>query len=105
MEELLALLGVGLGVGLGPGVVRAVGRGLVALASARGPAVDGYAHVARGHTWYLHRRVLTLPSGRERRLFYFAREARPAELVDRLPAGFLVVENSRTGVPLLKRSD
>jgi hypothetical protein len=131
MEELLAFVGASLGVSLGLGLVRAVGRGLAAIVPAPGPqgaralplgslagpkvdpasrvtqasGVGGYTHVSRRQTWYLHGRTLLLPGRRERRIFYFAREPRPGELLDQVPAGYQVVENSRTGMRLLKRSD
>lgn len=53
----------------------------------------GYTHKnSRGVTYYLHTR-----GGK---LFFFSKN--PADSVD-LPDGLMVVENERTGLPLVKR--
>lgn len=57
-----------------------------------------------GETYYLHSREVTLRGGRKQRIFFFAREVKDGALDD-LPAGMAVMENSRTGLPMLKRED
>lgn len=62
-----------------------------------------YQHTnSKGQAYYLHSKNVRLRSGREQRIFFFAREARPGA-VDELPDGYMVVENKRTGLPILKR--
>ncbi len=52
----------------------------------------GYEHTnSKGQRYYLHQRG---------RLFYFSKDS--ASSID-LPEGFAVVENQRTGLPMLKR--
>lgn len=62
-----------------------------------------YKHTnTKGINYYLHSKDVRLRSGRSQRIYYFARETRP-EAVDQVPEGFVVVENKRTGLPVLKR--
>jgi hypothetical protein len=64
-----------------------------------------YSHKnSKGQTYYLHGKDVTLQGGRKQRIHYFAREAKGAEALDSVPAGYEVIENSRTGLPFLKRS-
>jgi len=39
----------------------------------------------------------------KQRIFYFAGEVKP-EAIDSLPAGYTVGENSKTGLPILKKA-
>lgn len=55
-----------------------------------------------GKTFYLHGREQTLKGGQKVMLYYFGSEAKAGAL-DALPAGYIVSENSRTGLPLLKK--
>lgn len=55
-----------------------------------------------GKTFYLHGREQTLKGGQKVMLYYFGGEAKAGAL-DALPAGYIVSENSRTGLPLLKK--
>ena len=55
-----------------------------------------------GQTYYLHTRRVTLRGGREQTIYYFAKD-RGAGAMDALPAGYVVSENTRTGLPLLKK--
>ncbi len=55
-----------------------------------------------GKTYYLHQREQELKGGRKVTLFFFGGEAK-AGAIDALPAGYVVVENERTGLPLLKK--
>lgn len=52
----------------------------------------GYSHRnKKGNVYYLHKKG---------RLFFFSREARGS--ID-LPSGFTVIENKKTGLPMLKK--
>lgn len=55
-----------------------------------------------GKTYYLHSKEVTLKGGRKQRIFYFAGEVKEGAL-DELPDGYMVSENSRTGLPMLKK--
>lgn len=55
-----------------------------------------------GKTYFLHARLQELKGGKKVTLYYFAGVA--GELaIDALPAGYVVSENERTGLPLLKK--
>jgi len=56
-----------------------------------------------GETYYLHSKDVTLRGGRKQTIYYFARKA-GANALDKLPAGYTVVHNKRTGLPMLKKS-
>jgi len=63
-----------------------------------------YSHKnSKGQTYYLHGKEVTLQGGRKQKIHYFAREPKPGEALDTIPAGHEVVENPRTGLPFLKR--
>lgn len=55
-----------------------------------------------GKTYYLHSKDVELKGGRKQRIFYFAGEASKGSL-DALPAGYEVIENARTGLPMLRK--
>ena len=55
-----------------------------------------------GKTYYLHSKDVTLKGGREQRIYYFAGEIKEGVL-DELPSGYVVTENERTGLPMLKK--
>lgn len=55
-----------------------------------------------GKTYILHSRVTVLKGGREQRIFFFAGEAKEGA-IDALPDGYMVSENERTGLPILKK--
>jgi YHS domain-containing protein len=55
-----------------------------------------------GKTYYLHTKEVKLAGGRLQRIYYFAGTEGPNTL-DALPEGFEVMENSRTGLPMLRR--
>lgn len=58
---------------------------------------------SKGQTYYLHSRDVKLKgSGKTQRIYFFAREERSGSLDD-LPSGYTVVENKKTGLPVLKR--
>lgn len=56
-----------------------------------------------GKTYFLHHRRQPLKGGKEVTLYYFAGVAGEGAL-DALPLGYVVSENDRTGLPLLKKS-
>jgi hypothetical protein len=105
VDELIAIIGLGLGASLGlslvRGIVRAFEGGPTPTRGSR--ASSAYRYSTGGQTWYLHARSPAAPGRRKLRVFYFAREQRPAESVPELPPGFEVMLNPRTGMPLLKR--
>lgn len=55
-----------------------------------------------GRTYFLHARVQKLKGGQEVTLYYFAGTVGEGVL-DALPAGYVVSENEKTGLPLLKK--
>ncbi|HJM68775.1 MAG TPA: hypothetical protein QGF02_02395 [Candidatus Babeliales bacterium] len=55
-----------------------------------------------GKTYYLHSKEVKLAGGRMQRIFYFAGDERP-NVLDALPDGYKVIENARTGLPMLKK--
>ena len=62
-----------------------------------------FTHVnSKGQTYYLHQRDVTLKGGRVQRIYFFAREVKDGA-IDALPDGYIVVENPRTGLPILKK--
>ena len=62
-----------------------------------------YTHQnSKGDTYYLHSREVTLRGGRQQRIFFFARSEKEGTL-DELPEGYMVIENKRTGLPMLKK--
>lgn len=64
-----------------------------------------YQHVnSKGQTYYLHAKDVVLRGGRQQRIYYFARDVRPGEAIDSVPAGYSVVENPRNGFLALRRS-
>lgn len=62
-----------------------------------------YNHTnSKGQTYILHQRDVILKGGREQRIYFFAREVKEGA-IDALPEGYIVVENPRTGLPILKK--
>ncbi|MEQ1852817.1 MAG: hypothetical protein ABMA01_14660 [Chthoniobacteraceae bacterium] len=55
-----------------------------------------------GKTYYLHARLQQLKGGREVTLYYFGGEAK-AGAIDAIPDGMEVMENERTGLPMLRK--
>lgn len=55
-----------------------------------------------GKTYFLHERRQKLKGGQEVTLYFFA--GQPGDgAIDALPIGYEVSENSKTGLPLLKK--
>lgn len=62
-----------------------------------------YQHTnSKGQQYYLHMRDVTLKGGRVQRIYFFGREVKDGA-IDALPEGYVVVENARTGLPILKK--
>ncbi|MEX1120033.1 MAG: hypothetical protein WEB60_14700 [Terrimicrobiaceae bacterium] len=64
----------------------------------------GYSVASKksGKTYFLHQRHQKLKGGQEVTLYFFA--GQPGEgAIDALPTGYIVSENERTGLPLLKK--
>lgn len=55
-----------------------------------------------GKNYFLHSKDVILKGGRKQRIFYFAGEVKEGSLND-LPAGYEVMENKRTGLPMLRK--
>jgi len=61
-----------------------------------------YAHKnSKGATYYLHSKEVELKGGRKQVIYYFGKEIKAGAL-DAIPAGKTVVENPKTGLPMLK---
>ncbi len=56
-----------------------------------------------GKTYYLHSKVVKLAGGRKQKIYFFAGEVRSNAAVDKLPPGYEVTENKRTGLPMLRK--
>lgn len=64
-----------------------------------------FAHTnSKGQQYFLHMKDVTLKGGRVQRIYFFAREVKPEGSQDSLPVGYQVVENARTGLPILKKA-
>ena len=62
-----------------------------------------YTHEnSRGQTYYLHSRVTNLRGGRQQRIYFFAKTIKDGA-IEAVPDGYIVSENQRTGLPLLKK--
>jgi len=57
---------------------------------------------SKGQEYFLHGKMVTLRGGRQQQIYYFAREVK-ADALDALPEGYMVTENKRTGLPMLKK--
>jgi hypothetical protein len=56
-----------------------------------------------GVEYFLHSKDVTLRGGRKVTIYYFAKQAGPNAL-DEIPAGYETMENSRTGLPMLRKT-
>lgn len=56
-----------------------------------------------GKTYFLHSKSVTLRGGRQQVIYYFATDVRDGAL-DEVPAGYAVMENARTGLPMLRKA-
>ena len=65
---------------------------------------DAYSYTnAKGQTYYLHTKEVTLKNGKIQRIYFFARDVRPGSL-PAVPAGYEVMETKRTNMPVLKKA-
>ena len=55
-----------------------------------------------GKTYFLHQRHQELKGGQKVTLYYFGGEAKEGA-IDAVPAGMEVIENERTGLPMLRK--
>ncbi len=55
-----------------------------------------------GKTYFLHTKEVTLAGNRKQKIFYFAGEEKAGSL-NELPAGYEVMENKKTGLPMLRK--
>ena len=63
-----------------------------------------YAHTnSKGTTYFLHSKLVTLRGGRKQNIYYFAKEEKEEGGLEAVPEGMIVVENKKTGLPMLKR--
>jgi hypothetical protein len=58
---------------------------------------------SKGQQYFLHMKDVTLKGGRLQRIYFFARDVREGA-VEELPAGYESVENPKTGLLVLKKS-
>jgi hypothetical protein len=56
-----------------------------------------------GKTYYLHSKDVKLKGDRIQTIYYFAGEVKKNAL-NELPKGYKVIENKRTGLPMLKKA-
>jgi hypothetical protein len=56
-----------------------------------------------GKSYYLNTKEVLLRGGRKQRIFYFASDLR-AGAPTSIPAGYEVIENARTGLPMLRKA-
>jgi len=56
-----------------------------------------------GKMYYLHTKEVQLNPTRKQRIYYFGGDIDKANAVDALPAGYEVIENARTGLPMLRK--
>ena len=59
---------------------------------------------SKGQTYFLHTKEVTLKGGRLQRIYYFAKAVKPEDSIDAMPNGYQVSENTRTGLPMLKKA-
>jgi hypothetical protein len=65
-----------------------------------------YAHTnSKGQQYFLHMKDVQLKGGRIQRIHFFAKVPNNPKGTpeDVLPAGYIVIENARTGLPVLKK--
>lgn len=52
--------------------------------------------------YYLHSKEVKLAGGRLQKIYYFAGEV-GSNAINQLPAGYEVIENAKTGLPMLRK--
>lgn len=63
-----------------------------------------YKSKKSGKTYYLHSKDVSLRGGRKSVIYFFAGKIKTDEVLSKLPPGKEIVENPRTGLPMLKKS-
>jgi len=58
---------------------------------------------SKGTTYYLHSKEVVLRGGRPQTIYYFAKAEKKQDSVDKIPAGYEVSENKRTGLLFLRK--
>jgi hypothetical protein len=58
----------------------------------------------KGVKYFLHSKKVNLKGGRGQTIYYFAKDVRPADALDAVPAGYKVKETEKTGMPILKKA-
>ena len=58
---------------------------------------------SKGQTYYLHSKEVTLKGNLQMRIYYFKKEVDDEFALEALPEGREVIENERTGLPLVRR--
>ena len=56
-----------------------------------------------GKPFYLHSKEVILKGGRKQRIYFFSGSIKEGA-VDALPSGYAIGENSKTGLPILKKA-
>lgn len=58
-----------------------------------------------GKDYFLHSQEVALKGGRKQRIYYFSGKEKmnPKFTLNDLPAGMIVFENARTGLPMVKK--
>lgn len=56
-----------------------------------------------GKMYYLHTKEVELRAGRKQKIYYFAGDITKGSSLDALPTGYEVIENERTGLPMLRK--
>lgn len=59
----------------------------------------------KGLTYYLHKKQVTLRGGNRQQIIYFFSKQTGEGAIDDVPDGFHVVENEKTGLPVLRRNE
>jgi hypothetical protein len=63
-----------------------------------------YSHTnSKGVKYFLHSKDVTLRGGKKQTIYFFAKDERPADAVDAVPAAYQVAENPRNGFLTLKK--
>lgn len=58
---------------------------------------------SKGQQYFLHGKDVTLKNGRLQRIYFFAKQPKDQDRLDAIPDGFETVENTQTGLPVLRR--
>lgn len=56
-----------------------------------------------GKMYYLHSKEVKLAGERKQRIYYFAGTITAKDAIDKLPDGYEVMENQKTGLPMLRK--